>query len=198
VIEFDRDPGRRLQQVPSWQEIEVRRLKKPVRWDLIHYALLNNSPFEDTIGSGEKVGKEEIVGMVKVLELFLISDQQALLPEYWSRLDYVAHAVSKIPGVSTAYRYNPNQIANHTVGMEIFWDPRRMALTFDHASELLKNGKPSIIMEGGRFSINSLDLSAWMLKPGEEKIIARRVSERFWTPISQQRVQFKETNYERG
>jgi seryl-tRNA(Sec) selenium transferase len=147
------------------------------REDLIHYALLNNSPFEDTVGRGQKVGKEEIVGMVKALELFLNSDQQALLKEYWSRLDYVAHALSKISGVSAAYRYNPNQIANHTVGMEIFWDPRCISLTSSHASELLKNGKPSIIMEGGRLSINSLALSAWMLKPGEEEIIARRLSD---------------------
>jgi seryl-tRNA(Sec) selenium transferase len=145
--------------------------------NLIHYALLNNSPFEDTVGRGQKVGKEEIVGMVKALELFLNSDQQALLQEYWNRLDYVAHAMGKIPAVSTAYRYNPNQIANHTVGMEIFWDPRHISLTSDQASELLKNGQPSIIMEGGRFSLNSLGLSAWMLKPGEEKIIARRLGE---------------------
>lgn len=148
------------------------------REDLIHYALLNNSPFEDTIGRGQKVGKEEVVGMVKALELFLNSDQKALLQEYWRRLDYVAHAVSKIPGVSTAYRYNPNQIANHTVGMEIFWDPRRISLTAHQASEMLKNGKPSIVMGGGgRFSTNSLGLSAWMLKPGEEKIIAGRLVE---------------------
>lgn len=145
--------------------------------NLIHYALLNNSPFEDTVGRGQKVGKEEIVGMVKALELFLGSDQKALLQEYWAKLDYVAHALSKIPGVSTAYRYNPNQIANHTVGMEIFWDPRRISLTSKQASDLLKNSKPSIIMEGGRFSLNSLGLSAWMLKPGEERIIARRLGE---------------------
>ena len=32
------------------------------REDLVHYALLNNSPNEDTLGRGQKVGKEEIVG----------------------------------------------------------------------------------------------------------------------------------------
>ncbi|MGH9437651.1 MAG: aminotransferase class V-fold PLP-dependent enzyme [Terriglobia bacterium] len=144
---------------------------------MVHNALLNNSPYEDTIGRNAKVGKEEIVGMVKALEIFLQSDQKALLKEYWSRLDTVAHEVNKVPGVSTAYRWNPNQIANHTVGMEIFWDPRRVSLTSKQASELLKNGKPSIIMEGGgRFSSNSLGLSAWMLKPGEDKIIADRLT----------------------
>ena len=41
------------------------------RKDLVANALLNNSPHEDTLGRSQKVGKEEIVGMVKALELFL-------------------------------------------------------------------------------------------------------------------------------
>src|SRR5215470_11076703 len=35
------------------------------RKDLVAHALLNNSPHEDTIGRSQKVGKEEIIGMVK-------------------------------------------------------------------------------------------------------------------------------------
>jgi L-seryl-tRNA(Ser) seleniumtransferase len=144
--------------------------------DLIHNALLNNSPYEDTVGRGQKVGKEEIVGMVKALELFLASDQKAMLQQYWRQLDDVAHEVNKIPGVSTAYHYNPNQIANHTVGMEIFWDPRRISLTPDEATDELRKGKPSIMMGGGSRG-GGLSLSPWQLKPGEEKIIAKRVAE---------------------
>src|ERR1700692_4749345 len=41
------------------------------RKDLVSYALLNNSPHEDTLGRSQKVGKEEIVGMVKALECYL-------------------------------------------------------------------------------------------------------------------------------
>ena len=45
------------------------------RKDLVAYALLNNSPHEDTIGRSQKVGKEEIVGMVKALECYLKEEQ---------------------------------------------------------------------------------------------------------------------------
>ncbi len=38
------------------------------RKDLVAYALLNNSPHEDTLGRSSKVGKEEIIGMVKALD----------------------------------------------------------------------------------------------------------------------------------
>ncbi|HZT69036.1 MAG TPA: aminotransferase class V-fold PLP-dependent enzyme [Terriglobia bacterium] len=146
------------------------------REDLIHYALLNNSPYEDTIGRGQKIGKEEIVGMVKALELFLASDQKAMLEQYWHQLDEVASVVNKIPGVSTAYHYDPNQIANNTVGMDIFWDPRRISLTSQEAAEELLKGKPSIMLGAGRQG-GGLSLSAWQLRPGEEKIIARRLAE---------------------
>src|SRR5256885_16462986 len=38
------------------------------RHDLVAYALRNNRPHYDTIGRSQKVGKEEIVGMVKALD----------------------------------------------------------------------------------------------------------------------------------
>src|SRR5882724_9338698 len=47
------------------------------RKDLVAYALLNNSPHEDTLGRSQKVGKEEIIGMVKALESYLKEDHQA-------------------------------------------------------------------------------------------------------------------------
>src|SRR5437868_2301157 len=57
------------------------------RTELVANALLNNSPHEDTIGRSQKVGKEEIVGMVKALELYLNEDHDALTREWQTRLD---------------------------------------------------------------------------------------------------------------
>ena len=48
------------------------------RKDLVAYALLNNSPHEDTLGRSSKVGKEEIIGMIKALEVYLAEDHDAL------------------------------------------------------------------------------------------------------------------------
>ena len=48
------------------------------RQEMVHNALLNMSPNEDTLGRPTKVGKEEIVGMMKALELYLAEDQEAL------------------------------------------------------------------------------------------------------------------------
>lgn len=139
------------------------------RKDLIGNALLNTCPY-DALGRSMKVGKEEIVGMVKALELYLAADHEALNREWWDRLDTVAGELGKIPGVSTSV-YVP-EIANHVPHMQISWDPRRISLTADQALDLLENSKPSIIL--GK-SENGLVLASFQLLPGEEKIVAERL-----------------------
>src|ERR1700680_4566615 len=69
------------------------------RKDLVANALLNNSPHEDTIGRSQKVGKEEIVGMVKAIESYLKEDHEALNKEWWRRLDSISAEITKVAGV---------------------------------------------------------------------------------------------------
>ncbi|HTV59514.1 MAG TPA: aminotransferase class V-fold PLP-dependent enzyme [Verrucomicrobiae bacterium] len=144
------------------------------RKELVHFALLNNSPYEDTLGRGQKVGKEEIVGMVKALEIYLNEDHDALTKEWWARLDTVTREITKVNGVSTAY-YVPD-IANHVPSMQINWDPRKISLSPADASAALRGGKPSIVLE--RTEIG-LAMNSFMLQPGEDKIIAEHLSELF-------------------
>ncbi len=141
------------------------------REDLVHYALLNNSPYEDTLGRGQKVGKEEILGMIKALELYLNEDHDALAKEWQQRLDTVARQVTKIPGVSTSF-FTPD-IANHVPHMQITWDAK-IALTVPQASQILRSGQPSIAIGGGE-GRPGLAMNSFMLQPGEEQIIAERL-----------------------
>ena len=89
-------------------------------------ALLNNSPHEDTIGRSQKVGKEEIVGMVKALEVYLNEDHAALEKEWWRQLDAISGEVTRVTGVTTSYHVP--DVANHVPHMNIFWDPRKISL----------------------------------------------------------------------
>src|SRR5258708_7614833 len=81
------------------------------RKDMVANALLNNSPHEDTLGRSQKVGKEEIVGMVKALELFLAEDHDALAKEWQDRLEGISRETTKASGGHTAF-FVPD-IANH-------------------------------------------------------------------------------------
>jgi len=141
------------------------------REDLVHYALLNNSPYEDTLGRGKKVGKEEIIGMIKALELYLNEDHDALSAEWQRRLETVSRQVTKIPGVSTAF-FTP-EIANHVPHMQITWDAK-IALTPQQASQILRSSNPSIMMGGGE-GRPGLAMNSFMLQPGEEQIVAEQL-----------------------
>jgi len=145
------------------------------REDLVHYALLNNSPFEDTLGRGQKVGKEEIIGMIKALELYLAEDHDALAREWQQRLNTVSTQITKIPGVSTAF-FTPD-LANHVPHMQITWDTK-ISLTAQQASQILRAGTPSIAIGGGE-GRPGLAMSSFMLQPGEEQIIAEQMVKLF-------------------
>jgi uncharacterized pyridoxal phosphate-dependent enzyme len=142
------------------------------REQLVHYALLNNSPYEDTLGRGQKVGKEEIVGMVKALELYLSEDQDALAKEWQQRLENISGQITKIPGVSTSF-FVP-EIANHVPHMQITWDAR-ISLTPPQASQILRSGHPSIVIGGGE-GRPGLAMNSFMLQPGEDQILAEQLA----------------------
>lgn len=141
------------------------------RKDLVAYALLNNSPHEDTIGRSQKVGKEEIVGMVKALELFLNEDHDALAKEWQSRLEGISQQLTKVPGVSTSF-FVPD-IANHVPHMQITWDSK-ISATPQEISKKLRSSNPSIVIGGGEGK-PGLSMNSFMLQPGEDKIVAEQL-----------------------
>jgi L-seryl-tRNA(Ser) seleniumtransferase len=142
------------------------------RKELVANALLNNSPHEDTLGRSQKVGKEEIIGMVKALELYLKEDHDALAKEWQSRLELVSREITKVPGVATSF-FTPD-IANHVPHMHISWDSK-ISATPQEVSKLLRTAKPAIVMGGGE-GRPGLSLNSFMLKPGEDRIVAEQLA----------------------
>ena len=141
------------------------------RQEMVHNALLNMSPNEDTLGRPTKVGKEEIVGMMKALELYLAEDQEALNKDQWRQLNTVANRVSTISGV-TVTRDVP-EIANHFPALQIHLDPNRFSAKPHDIAEQLANMKPPIIVTEGT---STIEMTAIELQPGEDEIIANALS----------------------
>jgi len=146
------------------------------RTDLVANALLNNSPHEDTLGRSQKVGKEEIVGMVKALELYLNEDHDALAKEWQDRLEGISRKITRVAGVSTSF-FVPD-IANHVPHMQIIWDASRISFTPQEASKLLRTSKPSIVIGTGE-ERRGLVMNSFMLQPGEDKIVAQQLVKLF-------------------
>jgi uncharacterized pyridoxal phosphate-dependent enzyme len=142
------------------------------RKEMVANALLNNSPHEDTIGRSQKVGKEEIIGMIKAVEVYLREDHDALAKEWQGRLVAISHELAKVPGVTTSF-YTP-EVANRVPHMQILWDSK-ISLTPQEVSKLLRSGKPSIVLGTGEEK-PGLNMNSFMLQAGEEKAVAEQLT----------------------
>jgi seryl-tRNA(Sec) selenium transferase len=141
--------------------------------DLIAAARLNAPPRGGNIGRGMKVNKEEILGMYVALEKFISIDHDKEWKMWEDQVAMIENAAKKVNGVVPKVTVPP--VANVTPTLNISWENDKINLSKDEFLERLRNGNPSIaVMGGGGDSIN---ITVWMLKPGQEKIVAKRVRE---------------------
>ncbi len=143
------------------------------RGDLIAAARLNNSPNSDTVCRTNKVNKEELVGMLAALELYLDQDHKAVWADWEGRCDRIAAAVADVEGVSTE-TFVP-EIANAAPHLRISWDAGARGLTPAQASDAMRDGEPSIEVRPG--AKEALEIAVWMLNPGEDEVVGARVRE---------------------
>ncbi len=136
----------------------------------IDAARLSMPPRGSTIGRGMKVNKEEILGMYVALEKFVATDHAKEWKMLEDRAAHIANAAKSVKGV-TVESYAP-PLGNHTPSLRVSWDTTK--LTPKALQEALRNGNPSIEVVGEPTGIS---MTAWMLKPGEEKIVASRLKE---------------------
>jgi D-glucosaminate-6-phosphate ammonia-lyase len=142
------------------------------RKDLIAAARLNAPPNGNTIGRGLKVNKEEMVGMLAAVELYLAKDHAQEQREFERRADIIRGAAAAVQGV-TAEIFVP-EVANHVPHVRISWDAAAKGMTAEEVVKSLRDGEPSI---GTRAENNALVVGVWMMRPGEEKVVARRLRE---------------------
>ena len=141
--------------------------------DLIAAARLNAPPRGGNIGRGMKVNKEEIFGMWVALEKFVSIDHVKEMKMWESQISVIETSLKKVKGVTTSVSVPP--IANCTPTLNFNWDKSIIKMTREEFQDKLRKGDPSIEVIGGKE--DSVNITAWMLKSGQEKIVATRVNE---------------------
>jgi len=144
------------------------------RKDLIEAARLNTSPYSDSIARGMKVNKEEMVGMLVALELYLKKDHAAEAREWDRRVEIIAREAKKVNTVTTEVHLPP--IANHTPHLRIRWDQRVVRITPPEVMKQLREGRPSI-EACPMTNKEALVFTVWMMQKGDAEIVGRRVRE---------------------
>jgi L-seryl-tRNA(Ser) seleniumtransferase len=140
------------------------------RKDLIAAARLNAPPNGNTVGRGMKVNKEEMLGMLAALELYLEKDHAKEQLDFEKRAEVIRSSAASLPGVK-AEVFVP-EVANHVPHVRISWDTAARKLTPADVVKALRDGDPSI---GTRSEGENLVIGVWMMRPGEDKIVARRL-----------------------
>lgn len=147
------------------------------RKDLIRAAALNNSP-NQAAGRPSKTSKEEIVGLVKALELFLAEDEEAEMKHYRKISDHIVDVVQDVPGIRALVEQDSfNRILPQAV---IYFEPTWGGPAGHTIREALAAGIPHIYVQqgaqqGGYFDEISVD--PFNLDPSDAEILAKRLRE---------------------
>jgi L-seryl-tRNA(Ser) seleniumtransferase len=155
------------------------------RKDLIAAAVQNNSPRSDTVGRGMKVAKEQIVGMVAAVDWFLSQTDAGMEADFRKRAERIAAQLKSIPTLESNIVI-PNVAANVVPHLLLRYDQHRVKISpLDVAAEL-RRGNPSIELHPGTgrkpaaglpTDENTIVVGVWMLEPGEDLTVARRLRE---------------------
>jgi uncharacterized pyridoxal phosphate-dependent enzyme len=145
--------------------------------DIIAAARLSAPP-NSGICRGHKVNKEEILAMYVALERHIKMDHVKEWKSWEDAMAVIVNTVNAIKGVSQEV-FVP-EIANNTPTLHLSWDSNLIKLSGKQLRDNLWNGNPGIeVMGGGTMGgkRDGIELSVWQLKPGQEKIVARRLKE---------------------
>jgi len=142
---------------------------------IIDAARLHMPPRGFNIGRGMKINKEEILGMYVALEQYLTYDHEKEWKQWEKRIAHIESKVKAINGVTTKVTVPP--LGNITPTLAISWDNTILKFQAKDLQEKLRNGTPSIEVIGA--NDNTISITTWVMKPGEEKIVGRRLAEEF-------------------
>jgi L-seryl-tRNA(Ser) seleniumtransferase len=143
------------------------------RKDLIEAAAVNNNPNTDAVGRTNKVGKEEIVGLWAALDHFVKQDPAAMWKEWERRCATIAAQAATVAGVK-AETFIPSP-ANAVPHLKVSWDAAAVGVTSGEAVRRLHDGEPRI--EVRATLADGLEIGVWMLEPGEDEIVGRRLKD---------------------
>lgn len=145
----------------------------------IQAARKNAPPNGATVGRGMKVNKEEVLGMLVAIETYLARDHQKDWKLWEGQVNTIYDAATSVPGVM-GEKHVP-AVANHVPSLKLTFDPAKTKLTADDVRNALRAGHPSIETVG---DAQSVGITTWMMIPGEERIVAKRLKEILTQPIS--------------
>jgi len=147
------------------------------RKDLVKAAWVHSAPHHG-VTRALKVGKEDAIGMLTAVEMWVKRDHDAEWKRWNGWLDHISQRVSTIAGVTTT-TVQPNGLSNRTPSLRILWDRQKLGITGEAVQKLLFDSDPRITLDAargaGQPAQTGVSVTPYMLAPGDEKVIADRL-----------------------
>lgn len=149
------------------------------RKDLVRAAWVHSAPHHGVTRS-LKVGKEDAIGMLMAVEMWVKRDHEAEWKRWTGWLDHISQRVSTVAGVTTTVN-QPNGLSNRTPSLRIVWDRQKLGIAGDAVARLLFNGDPRITLDArgggqaGQPGQTGVSVTPYMMAPGDERIVADRL-----------------------
>jgi hypothetical protein len=139
-----------------------------------------NSAPHHAFGRSLKVGKEEIMGMLAAVEMWMKRDHKAEWRAWEESLNHIATSVKRIDGVTTEVTQPDEGLSNRSPGLAIHWDGARPNITGQELSKLVLDTEPRIVFAGARGNrggdkASSIFIIPYMMLPGDDKVVAERL-----------------------
>lgn len=147
------------------------------RKDLVRAAWVHSAPHHG-FGRGMKVGKEEAIGMLMAVEMWMKRDHDAEWNRWTSWLEHVKRRVSTIDGITTSI-VQPRGLSNRMPSLCVWWDRKRFGVTGDAVVRTLFDSDPRVSVFAASSETDAsqtgVTVNPYMMAPGEEKVIADRL-----------------------
>jgi L-seryl-tRNA(Ser) seleniumtransferase len=149
----------------------------PATWsppgELIDRSLVPGPP-EQGLGRMLKVGKEEIVGLLTALRLYIARDHAADQRTWEAQARHIAASLAGFPGVRT--EVIPAELAGPGLPQtRITLDEASLGLTAYDLIRRLKAGEPSIHVVEYSASAGAIEINPMNLQPGEAELVIERL-----------------------
>lgn len=122
-----------------------------------------------------KIGREEIMGMLAAVEAWVARDHVAEWQTWLSRLDHIAQRVLQIAGVEVDVE-QPSGLSNRSPTLVISWDSMALHITGEQVAEDFARNKPRIAVGSGDAEGKTcIRITPSQMQPGNEEVVADRI-----------------------
>ena len=146
------------------------------RKDLVRAAWVHSAPHHGFARS-LKVGKEDAIGMLMAVEMWVKRDHEAEWKRWTAWLDHIAQRVSSIAGVTTTVVSAERLVESHAVAEDPV-GPQRLGLAGDAVVRALIDGEPRIATAAAAAAaapLTGVSVTPYMMAAGDERIVADRL-----------------------